>query len=148
MAEYDSARALTSRLIKKKGRSGVRLVRPGVGVATNPARPWKRDGGAAEDTVVATLSAVFLSPVEARSSAGQFAFPVFSRSDVDLSDSLLNETTQMVYLADADLPAGVELDGQAVGLYVESRGVRYVVLRGQTFRVGEQAILHILSVKG
>ncbi len=148
MAEYDSARALAKRLIAKKGRSGVKLLRSDPGTVTDANRPWKAEGGAAADVLIATFPAVFLSPIEARSSAGQFAMPVFLRSDMDLSDSLTPETSHMVYLADSALPVGVELDGQAVGMLLESRSVRYVVLRCQTLRAGDQAILHILSVKG
>lgn len=175
MAEYDSARALASRLIRKKGRAGVSLVRVAPGEATNPARPWKLDEGSAFEpdvyefdftvgeyvesesdpdfgakdvTIASALHAVFLSPVEARSFEGQFAFPVFSRGRADLEDSVLSETTHMVYIADSELPPGLDLTEDAVGLLLESRGVRYVVLRCQTFRPGEQAVLHIFSVKG
>lgn len=148
MAEYDSAVALVERLISKKGRPGVRLLRVGSGTSADAAKPWKLDAGAATDQLLATVHAVFLSPMEARGSVGQFAFPVFTRERSDNDDSLTSQVTHMVYIAPSELPDGVELYEDAADLLVESGGVRYSVLRCQSYKPGDQTVVHILSVKG
>ncbi len=152
MAQYDSARALALRLITKKGRSGVNLVKPGRGSVPVSSQPWKPTGGTAADQLQATVHAVFLSPVEARGEAGQFAFPVFQRGRADLEDSLLSEATHFVYIADLELEQlapSVVLDEQCVGWFVESASKRYVVLRAQSLKPGDgRAVIHTLAVKG
>jgi hypothetical protein len=148
MAEYDSTRAMALRLIKKKGRADVKLYRVAVGTVSDPAKPWKADGGAATDQLIATVHAVFLSPVEARGSEGQFAIPVYMRARAADDDSVGSDVTAMVYIADIELPDGVNLDSEAMGVIVESEGISYAVLRCQTYTPGEVPILHILSVKG
>lgn len=145
MAEYSSAQRLVQRLILKKGRAGTQLYRVGKGTASNPNRPWKLDGGAAADSLVATIPAVFLSPNEARGDSGQFAFPVYQRGRADLSDSVAPEATHAAYISPLDLPDGVAVE---VGMLVVSKGVRYVVLRNQPYSPGGDDVLHILSLKG
>lgn len=145
MAEYDSTRALAERLIHKKGRSGVQIYRVGVGTVAVAARPWKAEGGTAADVLLATVHAVFLSPNEARSEAGQFAFPVFQRGRSDMSDSVHPEATNMAYIAASELPDEVTIE---VGMLLVSRGVRYVVLRNQPLMPGDVPVLYTLSLKG
>jgi hypothetical protein len=145
MAEYSSAQRLVQRLVLKKGRAGVQIYTVGKGTVSDPARPWKRDGGAAADALVATVPAVFLSPNEARGDSGQFAFPVFARGRADLSDSVAPDATHAAYLSPLDLPDGVEIKA---GMLVVSKGSRYVVLRNQPYSPGGDDVLHILSLKG
>lgn len=151
MGEYDSARALALRLIKKKGRAGVQLYRSGSGTPSDPARPWKPDGDGPDvdnptsaDVLVATLHGVFLDPVEARGSQGQFSFHVYLRAGSDASDSIAPDATYAVYVAAAELPDGVTIEA---GMLIVSQGRRYSVLQVSELKPGEDAILYTVSVK-
>lgn len=145
MGEYDSARALALRLIKKKGRSGVTIKKVGEGTPSDPDRPWKPDGGTAEDVTLATgLHGVFLDPVEARGSQGQFSFAVYLRGGSDAVDSIAPNATHIVYIAAAELPTGVTIEP---GYLIEQGSRRYSVLEVNELKPGEDPILYTISVK-
>ena len=145
MGEYDSARALALRLIKKKGRASVTIKRVGEGTPSDPDRPWKPDGGDAADVTLATgLHAVFLDPVEARGSQGQFSFAVYLRGGADAVDSIAPNATMIAYFAAAEMPTGVTIEP---GHLVEQGGRRYSVLEVNELKPGEDAILYTVSLK-
>jgi hypothetical protein len=151
MGEYDSARALALRLIKKKGRAGVKVLRVGGGTPSDPARPWKPDGDGPDeenptsaDVEVATVHGVFLNPVEARGSQGQFSFHVYLRAGSDATDSIAPDATYAVFIAAAELPDGVTIEA---GMLIESAGRRYSVLQVSELKPADDAILYTVSVK-
>lgn len=143
MAEYSSSVALASRLIKKKGSSGVLLYRPTPGGASNPSRPWKLDTPVADSLVASGLHAVFLDQRQVRGSRGQQLLDQGFRSLTDMPDSLMPNATAIGYFIPAEL-LGQELK---VGDLVVSGSHRYLVLRCDPLKPGDELVLYITHLK-
>lgn len=146
MGEYSSSVALAARLIKKKGRSGVSVYRPGVSDATDADRPWKLDdpaSGAADVLVASGLHAVFLDPREARGAQGQFGFEVSFRSWMDMPDSLMPDATAVAYF----IPAELGSDELLAGDLVVSDGHRYAVARVTPLKPGDELVVYVAQLK-
>lgn len=129
MAEYDSSIALAKRLIEKKGRAGVSLVASGQGAPSDPTKPWRPDGGSANDVVLASgLRMAFLDAIRARDGA-----------------LIVAESTAAAYLAKASLPDGVvPVDGNLI----VTGARRYFVLKVEELAPGDQVVMYTLHIKG
>lgn len=131
---------LPQRLIKKHGRAGVKLVRPGQGQVSDASKPWKPDTPQGDATLVESFSAVFLDAEVVRQSQRSFSGALL----VDSSDSLLAECTQVVYIAPPELG---EEDVRVADL-LESKGRRFSVLKVSPIEPGEERLLIIAQVRG
>lgn len=144
MADYSRAIALVKRLITKKGRTNVSVYRPGLSTATDGARPWKLDGAAVPDTLLASgMHVLFLDSRESIGFLGQFGFEVSFRSRVENPDSLMPGATAVAYIIPSEL--GVARL-QAEDLMVTSTH-RYTVMRCDPLEPGDELIMFIAQLK-
>jgi hypothetical protein len=146
MGEYSAAVALAARLIKKKGRSGVAVYRPTASAPSNAARPWKLDNPSAPpaDALVASgLHVVFTDPRQVRGQLGQFGLEVSFRADLEMPDSLVPNASAVAYFIPAELGASV----LQVGDLVVTDGHRYVVLRCDPLKPGDELVLYTVQLK-
>lgn len=144
MTEYSRAIALVKRLITKKGRQNVSAYRPGVSAPTDGARPWKLDGSAVADTLLASgMHVLFLDSRESVGFLGQFGFEVSFRSRVENPDSLMPGATAVAYIIPDEL--GVARL-QPEDLMVTSTH-RYTVMRCDPLEPGDELIMFIAQLK-
>lgn len=144
MAEYSNAVALAKRLITKKGRANVSAYRPGISAPTDADRPWKLDGPAVADQLLASgLHVVFLDNRQAIGWQGQFGFEVSFRSRVENPDSLMPGATAVAYLIPEELGV-VRLDANDL---IVSGDRRYTVMRCDPLEPGDQLIMFIAQLK-
>ena len=144
MADYSRAIALVQRLITKKGRTNVSVYRPGLSTATDADRPWKLDGAAVADTLLASgMHVLFLDSRESIGFLGQFGFEVSFRSRVENPDSLMPGTTAVAYIIPSELGA-TRL--QAEDLMVTGTH-RYTVMRCDPLEPGDDIIMFIAQLK-
>lgn len=144
MSEYSSAIALAKRLITKKGRKAVSAYRPGESVASDADRPWKLDGPAVADQLLASgMHVLFLDGRQSVGFLGQFGFEVSFRSRVENPDSLMPGATAVAYIIPDELGA-TRL--QAEDLIV-SGDRRYTVMRCDALEPGDELILFVAQLK-
>jgi hypothetical protein len=123
----DSSLAATAlKLIKKHGRT-VQLVRPSSGKASDPSKPWKLDGRAADPTL-ATVKAVFMTLTDV----------------VSLGMVLSAGSTSAAMLAATSLPTGVVPQS---GDHIIAGASGFAVLRCDTEQPGDVPILYTLHLK-
>lgn len=144
MADYSSAIALAKRLITKKGRKNVSAYRPGISQPTDPARPWKADGAAVADTLLASgMHVVFLDNRQTVGFLGQFGFEVSFRSRVENPDSLMPGATAVAYIIPEELGA-VRLEANDL---MVSGSTRYTVMRCDALQPGDDVIMFVAQLK-
>lgn len=144
MSEYSSAVALAKRLITKKGRKNVSAYRPAESAPLDGARPWKLDGPAVADQLLASgMHVVFLDNRQSVGWLGQFGFEVSFRSRVENPDSLMPGATAVAYIIPDELGV-VRL--QAEDLMV-SGTTRYTVMRCDALQPGDELIMFVAQLK-
>lgn len=143
---YANAVALAKRLITKRGRSGVSVYRPEVGLVTDATRPWKTESLETPDadTLLASgLHVLFLDTRQAAGFLGQFGFEVSFRSRVENPDSLMPGATAVAYIIPEEL-GGVRLDARDL---VVSGSRRYTVMRCDPLEPGDELIMFVAQLK-
>lgn len=143
MTEYSSSVALASRLIKKKGRSGVSVYRPTPNGVSDPNRPWKLDVPVTDLLLASGLHAVFLDQRQVRGDLGQQALDLSMRSLVYMPDSLMPGATMAGYF----IPSELLRRTLEVGDLVVTAGHRYSVLRCDPLQPGDELVLYIAHLK-
>lgn len=141
---YASAVALAKRLITKKGRTGVSVYRPSESAATDADRPWKKDGAAVADQLLASgMHVLFLDNRQAVGFLGQFGFEVSFRSRVENPDSLMPGSTSVAYIIPDELGA-VRLQVEDL---IVSGTTRYTVMRCDALQPGDELIMFVAQLK-
>lgn len=144
MADYSRAIALVKRLITKKGRTNVSAYRPGISEPLDGDRPWKLDGAAVADTLLASgMHVLFLDNREAVGFLGQFGFEVSFRSRVENPDSLMPGATSVAYIIPEELGAARL---QPEDLMVSGTR-RYTVMRCDPLEPGDELIMFVAQLK-
>ncbi len=144
MADYSSAVVLAKRLITKKGRTNVSAYRPGVSGATDADRPWKLDGAAVADQLLASgMHVLFLDIRQAVGMMGQFGFEVSFRSRIENPDSLMPGSMAVAYIIPDELGA-MRLEAEDL---LVSGTTRYTVMRCDALQPGDELIMFVAQLK-
>jgi hypothetical protein len=124
-----AARELAQRLIKKQGRPDGIIRRPSAAAVSTPGKPWAPGSIGADPIQMQGLATVILDIESYRASFGREAV-------------IAPEVSAVALIAAADVTGNI-----LVGDILETRQVRYSVVRAEVLAPGLEDILYTLQLK-